>query len=72
MTPGFVTLTPRELRVVLVATGKSNPEIAQSGFCRNRHGVANTLRNVFDKVGCSRRVELALWDLRCPLERCRA
>jgi hypothetical protein len=32
--PGFVELTPRELQAVaLVAEGKSNPVIAQSGFC---------------------------------------
>jgi hypothetical protein len=33
----------------------SNPEIAQSSFCRSRHGVANTLREAFDKVGLHHR-----------------
>jgi two-component system nitrate/nitrite response regulator NarL len=53
--------TPRQQRVIeLVAKGLKNREIATKlGIAE--HVVRNYLGIIFDKVGVSNRVELALW-----------
>jgi two-component system, NarL family, nitrate/nitrite response regulator NarL len=54
-------LTPRELEVVtLVVAGYSNPEIAQRCTI-SEQTVKHHMSNVFDKLGVSNRLELALF-----------
>jgi two-component system, NarL family, nitrate/nitrite response regulator NarL len=54
-------LTARELEVVAtVASGYTNKDIAQK-FSISEHTVKNHLTNIFDKLGFSNRVELALF-----------
>jgi DNA-binding NarL/FixJ family response regulator len=54
-------LSPRQQRVAeLVALGLKNPEIATT-LGIGVHVVRNYLTTVYDKVGVSNRVELALW-----------
>lgn len=54
-------LTPQENRVVeLVGTGADNNTIARD-LCISVETVKRHLCNIFDKVGCGSRVELALW-----------
>jgi DNA-binding NarL/FixJ family response regulator len=58
---GDNTPTPQEERVIeLVHQGLKNAEIARfTGH--TEHVVKNYLRRIFDKLGFSNRVELALW-----------
>lgn len=54
-------LTPRELEIVtLVVAGYSNPEIAQRCTI-SEQTVKHHMSNVFDKLGVSNRLELALF-----------
>jgi DNA-binding NarL/FixJ family response regulator len=54
-------LTPRELEIVaLVVAGYSNPEMAQR-FSISQQTVKHHVSNVFDKLGVSNRLELALF-----------
>jgi two-component system, NarL family, nitrate/nitrite response regulator NarL len=54
-------LTPRELEVLsAVAGGQTNKEIARQ-FSLSEDTVKHHLSNIFDKVGASNRVELALF-----------
>jgi two-component system nitrate/nitrite response regulator NarL len=54
-------LTPRELQITsAVVSGFSNKEIA-SKFVLSEHTVKHHLTNIFDKVGASNRLELALF-----------
>jgi two-component system, NarL family, nitrate/nitrite response regulator NarL len=54
-------LTPRELEIItLVVAGYSNPEIAQK-FSISEQTVKHHISNIFDKVGVSNRIELALF-----------
>jgi two-component system, NarL family, nitrate/nitrite response regulator NarL len=54
-------LTPRELEIItLVVAGYSNPEIAQRCSI-SEQTVKHHLSNVFDKLGVSNRLELALF-----------
>jgi two-component system, NarL family, nitrate/nitrite response regulator NarL len=54
-------LTPRELEIVtLVVAGYSNPEIAQRCSI-SEQTVKHHMSNVFDKLGVSNRLELALF-----------
>jgi len=56
-------LTPRELEVLaLVARGRSNPEIARELFI-GEATVKSHLLHVFDKLGVSDRLELALYAI---------
>src|SRR5215471_4788999 len=53
--------SPRQLRViVLVARGLKNREIAKK-LGIGEHVVRNYLGIIYDKIGVSNRVELALW-----------
>jgi DNA-binding NarL/FixJ family response regulator len=72
--PGPVTrrpifgLTPRELEVVsTVASGYPNADIAQK-FSISVKTVKHHLTNIFDKVGVSNRLELALFAVQHRLE----
>src|SRR5882724_8539176 len=61
-------LTPRELEVVLtVASGYPNADIAQK-FSISVRTVKHHLTNIFDKVGVSNRLELALFAVHHHLE----
>ena len=54
-------LTPRELEVTsAVVSGFSNKEIAKK-FALSEDTVKHHLTNIFDKVGASNRLELALF-----------
>jgi two-component system, NarL family, nitrate/nitrite response regulator NarL len=54
-------LTPRELEIVtLVVAGYSNPEIAQKCSI-SEQTVKHHMSNIFDKLGVSNRLELALF-----------
>jgi two-component system, NarL family, nitrate/nitrite response regulator NarL len=54
-------LTPRELEIVtLVVAGYSNPGIAQK-FSISEQTVKHHVSNIFDKLGVSNRLELALY-----------
>ena len=54
-------LTPRELEIVtLVVAGYSNPDIAQR-FSISGQTVKHHISNIFDKLGVSTRLELALF-----------
>ncbi|MFZ0302319.1 MAG: response regulator transcription factor [Terracidiphilus sp.] len=54
-------LTPRELEIVtLVVAGYSNPDIAQR-FSISGQTVKHHVSNIFDKLGVSNRLELALF-----------
>jgi two-component system nitrate/nitrite response regulator NarL len=56
-------LTPRELEVVTsVASGFSNREIAEK-YSISEQTVKHHLRNIFDKLGVSNRLELALFAI---------
>jgi DNA-binding CsgD family transcriptional regulator len=55
----FERLSPREREIVaLVAAGKTNREIGETLFI-SEHTVRNQLVTVFDKLGVTRRTELA-------------
>lgn len=55
------TPSPQQQRVIeLVAEGLTNREVA-SKLGIDRHVVRNYLGMIYDKVGLSNRVELALW-----------
>jgi two-component system, NarL family, nitrate/nitrite response regulator NarL len=59
--PPALTLTPRELQVVAaVVGGASNKEVARQ-FNVTEQTVKNHLLSIFDKVGVSNRLELALY-----------
>ena len=54
-------LTPRELEIItLVVAGYSNPGIAQK-FSISEQTVKHHISNIFDKLGVSNRLELALF-----------
>lgn len=54
-------LTPREMEIVtLVVAGYSNPDIAQR-FSISGQTVKHHISNIFDKLGVSNRLELALF-----------
>jgi DNA-binding NarL/FixJ family response regulator len=54
-------LTPRELEIVpLVVAGYSNPDIAQRCSI-SEQTVKHHMSNIFDKLGVSNRLELALF-----------
>jgi DNA-binding NarL/FixJ family response regulator len=56
-------LTPKELRIVaLIVQGFKNKEIA-SQLGTTEQVVKNYLRNVYDKIGVSDRLELALFTI---------
>ena len=57
---GTINLTPKEQAIYeLVAQGLTNKEIAaRTG--NTEHVVKNHMRKIYDKLGCSNRVELAL------------
>jgi DNA-binding NarL/FixJ family response regulator len=56
-------LTPREVEVVTsIASGFSNREIADK-FSISEQTVKHHLRNIFDKLGVSNRLELALFAI---------
>jgi DNA-binding CsgD family transcriptional regulator len=58
-TSGWDSLTESELRVArLVATGRSNPQIAEELFL-SRHTVHTHMSHILGKLGISSRVELA-------------
>jgi two-component system, NarL family, nitrate/nitrite response regulator NarL len=60
-TPPAETLTPRELQVIAaVVDGASNPEIALE-LEVSEHTIRHHLRSIFDKIGVSTRLELALY-----------
>jgi DNA-binding NarL/FixJ family response regulator len=59
--PPAATLTPREMQVALaVLDGASNREIAQK-LGLGEQTVKNHLSSIFDKLGVSSRLELALY-----------
>jgi DNA-binding NarL/FixJ family response regulator len=63
---GMTLLSPREQEVVcLVAEGMSNQDIANQ-LKLGEHTVRNYLFHIFDKLGLSSRVELALYALSQP------
>jgi two-component system, NarL family, nitrate/nitrite response regulator NarL len=54
-------LTPREMQIVtLIVAGYSNPDIAQR-FSISEQTVKHHISHIFDKVGVSNRLELALF-----------
>lgn len=56
-------LTPRELKIVeRIANGSSNREMGQE-FCISERTVKHHLTNVFNKLGISSRLELAVFAL---------
>jgi DNA-binding NarL/FixJ family response regulator len=56
-------LTPKELRIVaLIVQGYKNKEIA-SELGTTEQVIKNYLRNVYDKIGVSDRLELALFTI---------
>ena len=56
-------LTPKELRIVaLIVQGYKNKEIAQQ-LGTTEQVIKNYLRNVYDKIGVSDRLELALFTI---------
>ena len=56
-----MVLTPLEEKIVaLVTEGLMNHEIGDR-LGISEHVTKNYLKAIFDKVGCSNRVELALW-----------
>ncbi len=56
-------LTPRELEIItLVVAGYSNPEIAQK-LSISEQTVKHHISNIFDKLGVSNRLELALFTV---------
>jgi len=56
-------LTPRELEIVsTIVAGYTNKDIAQK-FSISEQTVKNHLHNIFDKLGVSDRLELALYAL---------
>lgn len=58
-----LNLTPRELEIVIaVASGFTNPDIAQK-FSISEDTVKHHLTNIFDKLGVSNRLELALFAI---------
>jgi DNA-binding NarL/FixJ family response regulator len=60
---GLRLLTPREEQVVaLVADGLSNREVARE-LGLSEHTVKKYLFHIFDKLGCSSRVELTLYAM---------
>jgi len=60
-TPPKLSLAPRELQVAtLAASGLRNREIAIDLRIKE-NTVKKYLMRIFDKVGCSNRVELSLW-----------
>lgn len=59
--PDRFRVTPRELEITsAVVAGFSNKEIAKK-FCLSQDTVKHHLTNIFDKVGVSTRLELALF-----------
>jgi class 3 adenylate cyclase/DNA-binding CsgD family transcriptional regulator len=57
-------LSPREMEVLrLVATGRSNREIAEVLFI-SQNTVANHVRSILQKTGCSNRTEASLYAVR--------
>ena len=61
-------LTPRELEIIsLILGGLSNGDIA-SRFSISEKTVKHHLTNIFDKLGVSNRLELALFALHHKLE----
>jgi two-component system nitrate/nitrite response regulator NarL len=61
--PPASTLTPRELQIVgAVVAGASNKDIARQ-FTVSEQTVKNHMSNIFDKVGVSNRLELALYAI---------
>jgi two-component system nitrate/nitrite response regulator NarL len=70
---GMSRLTPREAEVVhLLADGLSTREISQK-LALSEHTIRNYLSSIYDKLGVSSRVELALYavhreDLNRPLD----
>lgn len=69
---GMTRLTPREAEVVhLLADGLSTREISRK-LALTEHTIRNYLSAIYDKLGVSTRVELALYavareDLSCPM-----
>jgi DNA-binding CsgD family transcriptional regulator len=60
-------LTPRQFRsAILVTIGLKNAEIAEF-LGTTEHVVKNILRDIYDRIGCWNRVELALRFV-CELE----
>ncbi len=60
-------LTPRELEIVsMIVAGYTNADLARR-FAIKEHTVKSHLTNIFDKVGVSTRVELALFALKHDL-----
>ncbi|HET9697590.1 MAG TPA: LuxR C-terminal-related transcriptional regulator, partial [Terriglobales bacterium] len=56
-------LTPKELRIIaLIVQGYKNKEIA-SQLGTTEQVIKNYLRNVYDKIGVSDRLELALFTI---------
>lgn len=63
-----IKLTRREREIArLVHSAMTNAEIARALRC-DRHTVTNHITHIFNKVGCSNRVELALCVERGLLE----
>ena len=59
-TTGWQALTPNEVRVAhLVATGKSNPDIAAE-LCVSRSTVQTHVSHILAKLGCRSRIDLAI------------
>jgi DNA-binding CsgD family transcriptional regulator len=57
---GYCSLTPAERTVIeLVATGLTNPEVANALFL-SRHTVASHLKSVYAKLAVRTRLEAAL------------
>lgn len=65
--PRNVRLTTRELEIVwTLVAGYKNKDIAQK-FSLSEHTVKHHLTNIFDKVGVSNRLELALFAIKHDL-----
>jgi DNA-binding NarL/FixJ family response regulator len=57
-------LSPREIEVLrLLASGKSNQEIAETLFI-SRNTVSTHVRNILTKTGCANRTEAAAYAMR--------
>ena len=66
--PKHFGLTPRELEIVsVILTGSSNADIA-ARFSISEKTVKHHLTNIFDKLGVSSRLELALFALHYKLD----
>jgi two-component system, NarL family, nitrate/nitrite response regulator NarL len=63
----LATLTPRELEIVSIVRDGGTNDVIAARFGVSRQTVKNSLTRIYDKLGVSNRIELALYAAHLPL-----